>query len=128
MRVIDQHQCLILCTVRIGEEIVKLDGACGDGNGLRETAFVKRGREIVSEMKEQVLMTEHKQDTAAENENKENWQQDGKDASGTTRLFFRYSCSSHRISFLSEKYGSGQDQGICERCPVCQTRSGNSLR
>ena len=64
---------------------------------------MKRGSEIILETEEKILVIEKEQNTEAENQNKENRQQDEKDASGTACLFFRYSCSSHMILFLSEK-------------------------
>ena len=64
---------------------------------------MKRGSEIILETEEKILVTEKEKNTEAENQNKENRQQNEKDASGTARLFFRYSCSSHMILFLSEK-------------------------
>lgn len=76
---------------------------------------MKRGSEIILETEEKILVIEKEQNTEAENQNKENRQQNEKDASGTTRLFFRYSCSSHRIVFLSEK---------CKMRLVQQTETG----
>lgn len=64
---------------------------------------MKRGSEIILETEEKILVIEKEQNTEAENQNKENRQQNEKDASGTTRLFFWYNCSSHMILFLSEK-------------------------
>ena len=64
---------------------------------------MKRGSEIIPKLEEKILVTEKEKNTEAENQNKENRQQNEKDASGTARLFFRYNCSSHMILFLSKK-------------------------
>lgn len=76
---------------------------------------MKCGSEIILETEEKILVPEKEQNTEAEDQNKENRQQDEKDASGTARLFFRYSCSSYMILFLSKK---------CKMRPVQQTETG----
>lgn len=57
IRVIDQHQRLILCAVRIRKKIIKLDGVCGDGNSLWEAAFMKRCSEIIPKLEDKILVT-----------------------------------------------------------------------